>query len=1129
MAELIEVDDLTQIATVVVENVETITVDGSTDSITIDAPATIEVIDVATPGPQGEGMPAGGLENQVAYKQSDTDFDIGWETLSADLVAYDDTGNTYITGSTVQAALDETDVQGAIVHQFYLDVADAFGTISDFIVQVLAAIGDVDAHLTDTSDAHDASAISVVPAGSISATDVQAALAELDSEKSPLSHVHSTSDITSLAEFVRDTAGLTFVEGANIEITVDDPGDTITIGVTGSLGVSDHGDLTGLSDNDHPQYVLKAGDTMSGSLVVNGGGANETTVSTTGLSTVDGGSGAYGILDAGNLYLNDGSGQVQLVAYLGQLSTGALINAVGGLALFTNRITGVGDPVAAQDADTLAARNAAIAAHTGDTTDAHDASAISILDTANDFTATDVEGALAELQSDAEADATALTDHIADAVAAHVASAIGLTPTGDVSSTDVQAAIAELASEKQTAAQVASAIAALVDSAPSTLDTLNELAAALGDDPNFATTIATMVGDHISDTSDAHDASAISILDTANDFTATDVEGALAELQTDVEAAPILLPTTDARNVIQPSAATVTPLTLRGFTAQSDPLLSLEDSASTVLARFVGSALQINSTGSAGAVEKFRVDTPTTVDALANVILAASTTTAKPLVVQGYPSQTATLTEWQNSAGTILSSLMADGSLWVRKSGTILYGYGGSLQQRDVIQYNSANEYTSIVSNASEKLRAPASGGIQIGAFSTSPGTVERFFVYRPTTMDNSANSMFCPSATTSKPLVVQALAAQSANLTEWQSSAGAVLSAILSGGQLAFGTNPPTAGAIRMANGSTLGVQFRDNAGTGNLRGIDATTADSISIAAGQIVANSALTTVDIATRLRINNTASFGAVTKLQINGGANSTDVIFIELLGATDIGLVVKAASAHSGALQQWRSSAGTVMSSVDAAGRFLVPLGALATVGMGFTGDPNTGTYSPGADAQSMVCGGVAQLDLTTTTLIVNEGGADFDVRIESDGDANNLFSDGGANRVGIGTGAPDHKLHVAGRVHSTVGFTSAVVAHGNTGATETIDLDAGDTHTATMDASCIFTFSNPVASGVTKFTLFLAQGSGGQTATWPGTVLWAGGTDPTLSTGAGEIDVLTFITTDGGTTWHGFLAGADMS
>jgi hypothetical protein len=53
----------------------------------------------------------------------------------------------------------------------------------------------------------------------------------------------------------------------------------------------------------------------------------------------------------------------------------------------------------------------AVAAHTGDTADAHDASAISILDTAGDFTATDVEGALAELQADAEAHAADVDGH----------------------------------------------------------------------------------------------------------------------------------------------------------------------------------------------------------------------------------------------------------------------------------------------------------------------------------------------------------------------------------------------------------------------------------------------------------------------------------------------------------------------------------------------------------------------------------------------------------------------------------------------------------------------------------------------------------------------------------------------
>ena len=53
----------------------------------------------------------------------------------------------------------------------------------------------------------------------------------------------------------------------------------------------------------------------------------------------------------------------------------------------------------------------------------------------------------------------------------------------------------------QTASQVSSAISSLVDSAPETLNTLNELAAALGDDPNFATTITNKIAQK-ADTSD---------------------------------------------------------------------------------------------------------------------------------------------------------------------------------------------------------------------------------------------------------------------------------------------------------------------------------------------------------------------------------------------------------------------------------------------------------------------------------------------------------------------------------------------------------------------------------------------------------------------------------------------------
>lgn len=44
----------------------------------------------------------------------------------------------------------------------------------------------------------------------------------------------------------------------------------------------------------------------------------------------------------------------------------------------------------------------------------------------------------------------------------------------------------------------------------------------------------------------------------------------------------------------------------------------------------------------------------------------------------------------------------------------------------------------------------------------------------------------------------------------------------------------------------------------------------------------------------------------------------------------------------------------------------VALGALATPGFAFTGDLNTGIYSPGADQMTLVCGGVAVAVATTT-------------------------------------------------------------------------------------------------------------------------------------------------------------------
>jgi hypothetical protein len=96
------------------------------------------------------------------------------------------------------------------------------------------------------------------------------------------------------------------------------------------------------------------------------------------------------------------------------------------------------------------------------------------------------------------------------------------------------------------------------------------------------------------------------------------------------------------------------------------------------------------------------------------------------------------------------------------------------------------------------------------------------------------------------------------------------------------------------------------------------------------------------------------------------------------------------------------------------------------------------------------------------------------------------------------------------------------------GGTQDIDLEDGNVVTATVTASAnTFTFSNPSTSGVScSFTLILTNG-GSQTVNWPGSVDWAGGAAPTLTTSG--VDVLAFTTVDGGTIWYGFPAGLAMA
>lgn len=83
------------------------------------------------------------------------------------------------------------------------------------------------------------------------------------------------------------------------------------------------------------------------------------------------------------------------------------------------------------------------------------------------------------------------------------------------------------------------------------------------------------------------------------------------------------------------------------------------------------------------------------------------------------------------------------------------------------------------------------------------------------------------------------------------------------------------------------------------------------------------------------------------------------------------------------------------------------------------------------------------------------------------------------------------------------------IDNGNSGSSDTIDWTAGNKQKSTLTGNCTYTFTEP--SGACNLILKLIQdGTGGRTVTWPGDVYWPDGTAPTLSTGAGEIDIVSF-------------------
>jgi hypothetical protein len=152
-------------------------------------------------------------------------------------------------------------------------------------------------------------------------------------------------------------------------------------------------------------------------------------------------------------------------------------------------------------------------------------------------------------------------------------------------------------------------------------------------------------------------------------------------------------------------------------------------------------------------------------------------------------------------------------------------------------------------------------------------------------------------------------------------------------------------------------------------------------------------------------------------------------------------------------------------------------------------------------------------DADITTGLPLDGLLDVNAPAPDDGDV--LTWDDGAGEwiaaPGSGAGGPDVDL----------------VTVAAAGATETIDVSTARTWDVTLSANCVLTLTGAAVAEAWWAVLMLRQdGTGGWSVTWPGSVVWPGGTEPVIDPDPAALTVVTLGSVDGGTTWLGFPTGS---
>jgi hypothetical protein len=189
-----------------------------------------------------------------------------------------------------------------------------------------------------------------------------------------------------------------------------------------------------------------------------------------------------------------------------------------------------------------------------------------------------------------------------------------------------------------------------------------------------------------------------------------------------------------------------------------------------------------------------------------------------PFTVKGAAAQTAVLQQWTNSTDGVLGSLSAAGDLTLTKpsaSSNVLTVQANGTSSRSILAlsestgprtwyvhkrnndaaglfpsgFRIAYDSNGNINSATNSLEISTAGQvhvpIKLGVAADTFGTLHKLLVNPCNTVDNAAAVQFSSPAVGTKPLVVQGFASQTANLQEWQDSAGTVMASVSASGTL--------------------------------------------------------------------------------------------------------------------------------------------------------------------------------------------------------------------------------------------------------------------------------------------------------------------------------------------------------